>query len=140
MAERRSDDQFRGRILGADGAQPRTEVLPDGGGAKQRKDLQKALGDQAQLDVGVIRANLSAHLVAIALGLVVRVLIARAARPGDHGSHPEVIGVGAYDMDGLLETELDFEAQAVLRPRSGWMTRTKRTRWPTGFQYRSMTR
>jgi len=33
MAQRERDDEFGGPEVGADGAQPGTEVLPDGGGA-----------------------------------------------------------------------------------------------------------
>ena len=51
--------------------------------------------------------------IAVPVGLAVEILIARAGADLVHGHHPEVIAVGAKRADGLLEGELDFEAQAV---------------------------
>ena len=51
--------------------------------------------------------------VAVLVGLAVEILIARAGADLVHGHHPEVVAVGAKRANGLLEGELDFEAQAV---------------------------
>ena len=49
----------------------------------------------------------------LSLGFAVQVLIAAAPPDGGHGAHPEVIGIGAHGVNGLLEARLDLEAPAV---------------------------
>ena len=62
--------------------------------------------------MGVVGTDLSPHLVAIGLRFAMQVLIARAAWTRSHGTHPEMIGVGADRVDGLFETDLDLETDA----------------------------
>ena len=40
-------------------------------------------------------------------------LVAVSSSKGFHVSHPEMVGVGADGVNGLLEREFDFESQAV---------------------------
>jgi hypothetical protein len=42
-----------------------------------------------------------------------QILLAAAAVHRLHAGHPEVIGVGAQDMNGLAKAELDLEAVAI---------------------------
>ena len=42
-----------------------------------------------------------------------QILIARTPLDGRHGRHPEVIGIGSHGMNGLLETDLNFETPAI---------------------------
>ena len=77
-----------------------------------------------------------------------------AAADGLHVLHPEMVGIGADGVNGLLEADFDFEAPAVKaddlqryrvksvqsstkRPRLGWITQTKRTNRPRGRQIKS---
>ena len=61
----------------------------------------------------LIGRELATDLGAIRFGLTVEVLVAVASAKGDHVHHPEVVGIGADGMDGLLEADLDFEPPAV---------------------------
>ena len=95
------------------GADPRAEGSPHqlvfGGG----KDLQQALGDEAELDVAMVGGDLAADGVAVFLRCVVHRLVAADGAYRRHISHPEVIGIGADAVDGLLEGHFDFESQAI---------------------------
>jgi hypothetical protein len=43
----------------------------------------------------------------------VQILVAITATQGFHPAHPEVIGIGAQDMNGLTKSQFDPEAVAV---------------------------
>jgi hypothetical protein len=89
------------------------EIEPDGAAEAHGQILEQALGEQAQLDVPYIGSQLAADRLAIAFGLAVGMLRAVAAPDRFHVLHPEVIGIGADGVDGLFETDFDFEAPAV---------------------------
>jgi len=56
------------------------------------------------LDMAMVSRELAADGVAVGLRLaMVEVLVATHAAKGRHGGHPEVIGIGTEDADGLLE-------------------------------------
>jgi hypothetical protein len=40
-------------------------------------------------------------------------LVALKTVQGCHRAHPEMVGPGADGVEGLLETDLDFEAQGI---------------------------
>src|ERR1035438_10518559 len=71
------------------------------------------LSDEAQLDVALISGEFAANRLAVAVGFAVEVLVAAAPADRGHGLHPKVIGIGANRMDGLLESDLDFESPTV---------------------------
>ena len=112
MAQGQGHDELRRRQARADGAQPGTELLPDHVWTEQGQGLKQTLGDEAQLQVGVVGPDFAADLISIACGLAVEILVASPARPWGHGAHPEMIRIGAQGVDGLLETDLDFETEA----------------------------
>jgi len=74
--------------------------------------LEEALGDESDLDVAVIGVQLAADGGAVGGGLVVEELIPLKSAQRGHGAHPEVISPGADGVEGLFESDLDFEAQA----------------------------
>ena len=89
------------------------EIEPDGAAEGHGQILEQALGDEAQLDVTFIGSQLAADRLAIAFGLAVGMLRAVAAPDRFHVLHPEVIGINADGVNGLFETDFDFEAPAV---------------------------
>jgi len=75
--------------------------------------LQEALGDEADLDVAVIGGDFAPDGASVVIAFVMKVLVTIAAPDGVHIHHPEVVGPGAEGVEGLLEGDLDFEAQGV---------------------------
>ena len=75
--------------------------------------LEEALGDAAELDIGVVSGQLAADRGAVGLGGAVQVLIAIAPAQGLQAFHPEVIAVGTEDMHSLAKAHLDPEPVAV---------------------------
>ena len=61
----------------------------------------------------MVSRELAADGVAVGLRVAMEVLVATHAPEGRHGGHPEVIGIGTEDADGLFEGDFDFEAQAI---------------------------
>ena len=62
------DDELRGAMRGAHGAQPGAEVAPDQSRVEGGKALEEALGDKADLDVAVVGVELSADGRAVGRG------------------------------------------------------------------------
>jgi len=93
-------------------------MAPDELGVDGREALQDALGHQAGLDVAMIGGELAPDGGAVSVGLAVEILVAVAAPNGAHVCHPKVIGPGAEGVEGLLEGDLDLEAQRI-QPRIG---------------------
>ena len=71
------------------------------------------LGDAPDLDVSMLGGHLPSNGRSILVGGVVEVLLAVTSAQGLHGAHPKVVPVGANDLDGLAEAQLDFEPVAV---------------------------
>ena len=88
-------------------------MAPDELGLDGREALEEALGHQAELDVAMIGGELAADGDAVSVRLAVERLVAVAAPDGTHICHPKVIGPGAEGVEGLLEGELDLEAQRL---------------------------
>src|SRR5271166_6034251 len=57
--------------------------------------------------------HLAADGVAVSLAFSVQILVALSAASGFHVGHPKVVCVTSYDMHGLPEADLDFEAVAI---------------------------
>ncbi len=95
------------------GSEYRMKVEPNGPAEGHGQILQQALGDQAQLDVALVSGQFAAKVLAVIVGLTVRMLRAVAAPDRVHVLHPEVVGVSADGVDGLLEADFDFEAPSV---------------------------
>src|SRR5271167_2903094 len=72
-----------------------------------------SLGDEAQLDVALISGEFASNRLAVAFGFAMHVLVAAATADRGHDLHPKVIGIGAQSMNGLLESDLDFESPTV---------------------------
>jgi len=89
------------------------EIEPDCAAKGHGQILEQALGDEAQLDVPFIGRQLAADGLAVTFGLAVGVLGAVAAPDRFHVLHPEVEGISADGVNGLFETDFDFEAPAV---------------------------
>lgn len=60
---------------------------------------QQALGDAPELDVEVIRSEFAANAIPVVVGVTMQVLVTLTPPQRLHRHHPEVIGVGADDMD-----------------------------------------
>jgi hypothetical protein len=73
--------------------------------------LEQSLGDQAQLDMAFVRRQLVVDRLAVTLRLAMRVLRTVPAQDRIHDLHPEVEGIGTDGVNGLLETDLDFNCQ-----------------------------
>jgi hypothetical protein len=78
-----------------------------------RQVLEQSLADEAQLNVTFVGRQLAAEVFAVGFGLAMRVLRTIAAPDRVHVLHPEMVGVSADRVNGLLETDFDFEAPAV---------------------------
>src|ERR1017187_4082821 len=78
-----------------------------------RQVLKQPLGDASQLDVVVKGGHLAAGRGTIGIAGAVQILVAITATQGFHPAHPEVIGIGAQDMNGLTKSQFDPEAVAV---------------------------
>src|SRR6516165_2720822 len=113
IAQRYGHDQLGGGQTWANGADPGAERAPDQLGRSGGEDLEQALGDETELDMAMVGRELAADGVAVGLRPAMEVLVATHAAKGRHGGHPEVIGIGTEDADGLLEGDFDFEAQAI---------------------------
>ena len=61
----------------------------------------------------VVGVQLAAHGLAIGVRGSMQILVAAAAAHRLHVGHPEVIGVGAQDMNGLAKAEFDLESITV---------------------------
>ena len=119
---RKSGSEFRRAIIttsseggnsGSDGAKPGAKAEPNQGGSRRGDALQDTLRDESDLDETMVGGEFAPDGVAVPIGLAVEILIARAGADFVHGPHPEVVAVGAQGANGLLEGELDLEAQAV---------------------------
>ena len=123
MAKGAGDDELRWTKRGAHGAQPGAEVTPDQGRVGGGEALEEALGDESDLDVAVIGVQLAADGGAVGCGFAMEELVALEPAQGRHALHPEMIRPGADGVEGLFESDLDFEAQGVepddLRGREG---------------------
>ena len=75
--------------------------------------LKDALSDEADLNVAMIGVQLSTDGVTIGFSLAMEILVTGTARDAVHGPHPEMVGIHADGADGLLEGQLNLEAQAV---------------------------
>ena len=95
------------------GAQPTAEAAPDGLGMEDGQVLKQPLDDEANLDVSLIGGEFAPDLRPVAVGLAVGVLVTVAPADGGHGLHPEMVGIGADGVNGLLEADLNFEAPTV---------------------------
>ena len=73
----------------------------------------QSLGDETQLYVALIGGEFAANPLTVAFGFAMHVLVALTPANGGHSLHPKVIGIGAQCVNGLLETDLDFESPAV---------------------------
>src|ERR1017187_3710669 len=73
----------------------------------------QSLGDETQLYVALIGSEFAVDPLTVAFGFAVKVLVTVATADGGHSLHPKVIGKGAQSVNGLLETDLDFESPAV---------------------------
>ena len=69
--------------------------------------------DDARVDEAVIGIELPHDVVAISFGLSVEILVAVSSAQRLHVLHPEMVGVGADGVHGVLKGEFDFEPQAV---------------------------
>jgi hypothetical protein len=61
----------------------------------------------------MVGGEFTVYVIALRFGFAMHVLIARTPRDRCHGHHPEVVGIGAQRMQGLLESDLDFEPVTV---------------------------
>ena len=107
------DDSLGRAGFGSNGAEPGAEVAPDEAGDGRCECDEDALGDESELDEAVVGVEFCADGVAVVLRFAVHVLVAAPALDGGHGAHPEVVGEGAQNVKGVLEGDLDLEAQAV---------------------------
>ena len=74
-----------------------------------RKVVEQPLSNETDLDVAVVGVDLPADGVSVRAALPVEKLVSLTVSNWGHGLHPEVIGVGAEGMEGLLEGDLDLE-------------------------------
>ena len=88
-------------------------MAPDGRSTEKRYDLKDPLGDEAVLNMTVVGGEFPTDLIAVLGGLAMEVLVAGPAGAWCHGSHPEVITVGADGVDGLFERHLYLEANSI---------------------------
>ena len=79
MAQSDIDDLLRRQNSRPDGAQPGTELAPNGGGLENGEALEKALGDDTELDVAVVGGEFTSHLLPIGVRFAVKILIAGTA-------------------------------------------------------------
>jgi hypothetical protein len=113
VAQGVGDDHLGERGVDVGCAQPTSEEAPDSVVMEDGQVLEESLDDETDLDVACVGGDFAPNLRAVAVGLVMEVLIAVAAAEGPHGFHPEVLGIGADGVNGLLETDFDFEPPAV---------------------------
>ena len=78
-----------------------------------REIVEHPLSNGTALNEDVIGAHLSVDVFAILLCFVVHVLITALAFQRFHVGHPEVVAESSDGMDGVLEGNLDLEAQGV---------------------------
>src|ERR1035437_7696848 len=96
-----------------DGSEVVVGTMPADAAQADGQVNHQSLGDKTQLPVALIGGEFAANPLAVAFGFAVQVLVAAATAEGGHGLHPKVIGIGAQRVNGLLETDLDFESPAV---------------------------
>src|ERR1035437_261470 len=99
--------------IGFDGSEVVVGTMPADAAQADGQVNHQSLGDKTQLPVALIGGEFAANPLAVAFGFAVQVLVAAATAEGGHGLHPKVIGIGAQRVNGLLETDLDFESPAV---------------------------
>ena len=63
--------------------------------------------------MAMVSRELAADGVAVGLRFAVQVWVATHAAKGRPGGHPEGIGIGTEDAEGLLAGDFDLEAQAI---------------------------
>lgn len=61
----------------------------------------------------VIGPHFSGEVISVGWALSVQVLIARSIGARRHGGHPEVIGIGSEGIEGLFESDFDFESEPI---------------------------
>lgn len=71
------------------------------------------MGNDAGLDVGMVGGELAADVFAVGRRLAMQIRIARASGARGHVTHPEVVGIGAQPVDGVLEADLNLESHPV---------------------------
>lgn len=111
--ERISDDKFGGWLVGFHGSQPTAKLFPNGCREIDSEVLQETLGNTTDLYITVVGFEFSSNRLSIGFRFVVDVLIAGVIGNGFHRLHPEVISIGTDNVNGVSETEFDFEAIAV---------------------------
>ena len=79
----------------------------------ERQILQQPLGDATELDVAMVGGEFTVYVIAVRFGFAMQILITGAASDRRHGHHPEMVGIGAQRMQGLLESDLDLEPITV---------------------------
>ena len=82
--------------------------------------LQQPLGDASQLYMDVERTQLASDRGAVGIAGPVQVLVAVAALQWLHSAHPEVVGIGTQDVNGLTEPEFDSESVTVEHEDLEW--------------------
>ena len=82
MSERHRAHLFGRRNARPNGSHPGAKEPPDGFGLDGGQELHQPLGDQAQLDVGVIGAHFAQDVFSVCRGLPVKVLISADRRNG----------------------------------------------------------
>ena len=103
IAEREGGYHFRGRQIGADGANPRTEGTPNQCGKSGREILEPTLRDDADLDMAMVGVQLAKDGLAIFHWLEEERLIAGRTDERHHFCAPEMIGIDADGVQRLLE-------------------------------------
>jgi len=87
--------------------------LPDRLRHRSREDLKQSLGDESELDVAMVSADLPTGGIAVRIRFSMEVLVAADTSQWLHGAHPEVIGIRADDAKRLLEGHFDLASQPV---------------------------
>jgi hypothetical protein len=80
VAQGEGYDELGRQDSGSDGAKPGAEIFPDGGSTQQGECLEQALGDEAELYVSMVGADLPADFVTVDSGFAVKVLVSETAR------------------------------------------------------------
>src|ERR1039457_3847499 len=101
MSENHHHDQFGRWNAGSDCAKPGAEAGPNQGGSSRGDALKNPLRDESDLDEAMVGGEFALEGVAVLVGLAVAILYARVGADG------------AKRANGVLDGELDFEAQAV---------------------------
>lgn len=89
------------------------EIQPGGAAESQGQVLEQALGDETQLDVPFVSGEFAAKVLPVERRLALEGLLAAATVERGHVPHPEVVGISAQGVNGLLEADFNFESPAV---------------------------